>query len=127
MTENEISYQIRGAAFEVLNKMGPGLLESIYEAALMIEIKKKGMQVSKQVPMPVVYDEIDLGLGFRLDLLVENKVIVEIKSVESLHEVHFKQLLTYLKLTEKKLGLLINFNSVKLEDKKSIFRVVNNF
>ncbi len=127
MTENEISFQIRGAAYEVVKKLGPGLLESVYEAALMIEIKKKGLIVSKQVPIPVVYEEIDLGLGFRLDLLVEDKVVVEIKSVESLHEVHFKQLLTYLKLTEKKLGLLINFNSVKLEDKESIFRVVNGF
>ena len=124
MTENDLSYSIRGAAFKVHSALGPGLLESVYEAALMHELQKKGLEVSSQVGFPVFYEEVKLDLGFRIDLLVNNKVIIELKSVESLNGVHFKQVQTYLKLTDLKLGLLINFNSLPLRE--SIHRVVNN-
>ena len=97
MDENDITYSIRGAIFKVYNTLGPGLLESVYEAALKHELKKEGLTVENQVAIPVIYDSINLDLGFRLDLLVNNKVIVEIKSVELLAPVHHKQLLTYLK------------------------------
>jgi len=123
MTENDISYKIRGAIFKVFNVLGPGLLESVYEAVLMFELQKDGLIVKQQVPIPLVYDEIKLDIGYRLDLLVEDKVIIEIKSVETLAEVHHKQVITYLKLSGKKLGLLVNFNCVEIE--KSIFRKVN--
>jgi GxxExxY protein len=120
--EDNISYDIRGAAFKVYNELGPGLLESVYEAALGYELTKIGRKVASQLPIPVVYDEVKLELGFRLDLLVDDLVIVEIKSIELLMPVHHKQLLTYLKLTQKKLGILINFN----EDPIKIVRIVNN-
>ena len=120
--EDNISYDIRGAAFRVYNELGPGLLESVYEAALGNELTKIGRKVASQLPIPVVYDEIKLELGFRLDLLVDDLVIVEIKSIELLMPVHHKQILTYLKLTQKKLGILINFN----EDPIKIVRIVNN-
>ena len=126
MTENEISYAIRGAAFEVMKKLGPGLLESIYEAALFYELQKRKIGVRRQVEVPVYYDGKNLGIGLRLDLLVSDKVIVELKSVEELHPVHFKQVTTYLKITGMKLGILINFNTERLIDKQSIFRIVNN-
>ena len=125
MTENEISYIIRGAAFKIHNELGPGLLESVYETILAYELSKQGLDVKTQVPIPVIYEEVKLDLGFRLDILVENKVIIEVKSVEQLARVHFKQLLTYLRLTNKKLGLLINFNTEKL-DNNSVVRIVNN-
>lgn len=125
MSENDISYHIRGAAFQVHNALGPGLLESVYEAALSYELQQEGFQVQNQLGIPMKYRELGFDFGFRLDLLVNNKVIVEIKSVESLHDVHYKQLLTYLKLSQKKLGLLINFNSSKLVEKESIVRIVN--
>ena len=121
--ENKISYDIRGAIFRVYNNLGPGLLESIYEAALAYELDKMGHKVKKQVGMPVKYDEEIMELGFRLDLLVDDLVIVEIKSVEALAPVHYKQLLTYLKLSGLKLGLLVNFNTDELE--KNIIRIVN--
>jgi GxxExxY protein len=124
MKENEISYAIRGAAFKVHSKLGPGLLESAYEAALMYELKSKGLQVENQVGLPLVYEAIKLDVGYRADLIVEGKVIVEIKSIEMLNKVHHKQLLTYLKLSGLKLGLLINFNDTSLN--KSIVRIVNN-
>lgn len=124
MEENNISYDIRGAAFKVHNELGPGLLESVYEAALSYELKLLGYDVKQQVGIPMEYKEITFDVGFRLDLLINELVIVEIKSVESLAEVHHKQLLTYLKLANKKLGLLINFNSASLKD--SIVRIVNN-
>jgi len=124
MTENDISYAIRGAAFKIHTKLGPGLLESAYEAALKHELEKEGIQVRNQVGLPLVYEEIKLEIGYRIDLIVEDKVIVEIKSVEALNDVHHKQLLTYLKLSGKKLGLLINFNVSSL--KTSIVRIVNN-
>jgi GxxExxY protein len=123
MHENDISYAIRGAAFKVHTALGPGLLESVYETAMVYELRNAGFTVKTQVAVPVVYDEIKMDHGFRMDLLVNNKVIVEIKSVDALHDVHHKQLLTYLKLSGKKLGLLINFNASSL--KKSISRIVN--
>lgn len=112
------------AAFHVHTALGPGLLESVYEAALAPELHKAGLLVATQVPLPVVYDEVRLELGFRLDILVEKKVIVEVKSVEALLDVHHKQLLTYLKLTNLKLGQLINFNVVSLKD--YFVRIVNS-
>jgi len=124
MTENDISYDIRGAAFKVHSNLGPGLLESVYEIALMHELTKMGYEVKSQVALPVVYDDIKLEMGFRMDLLVNDLVVVEIKSVDALADVHHKQLLTYLKLSGKKLGLLINFNVSSIKD--SIIRIVNN-
>lgn len=124
MTENGISYKIRGAIYEVYKNLGPGLLESVYEAVLTFELQKLGLKVETQVPVPVVYKDQKLEVGFRLDILVENKVIIEIKSVENLAEVHHKQVLTYLRLTGLKLGLLVNFNSDDIL--KSIYRKVNN-
>ncbi|MFZ6033683.1 MAG: GxxExxY protein [Melioribacter sp.] len=122
--ENIISYDIRGAIFNVYNNLGPGLLESVYETALAYELEKIGRKVKKQVAIPVIYNEERIDLGFRLDLLVDNLVIVEIKSVEALAPVHHKQLLTYLRLTGLKLGILVNFNSDDLE--KNIVRIVNH-
>jgi len=124
MNENELSYLIRGAVFKVYNNLGPGLLESVYEFALAFELKKLGLKTECQRPFPVVYEGNILDTGFRLDIIVENKVILEIKSVDELSDVHHKQLLTYLKITGKKLGLLINFNTSDL--KQSIVRIVNN-
>jgi GxxExxY protein len=98
VTENDISYIIRGAIFKVYNNLGPGLLESVYVAALLFELKNEGLIVKKEVPIPVYYENEKLELGFRLDLLVENKVIIEVKSVEKLAKVHHKQVLTYLNL-----------------------------
>jgi GxxExxY protein len=124
MNENDLSYLIRGAAFRVHSALGPGLLESVYEVALSHELTKKGLDVRNQVGIPFVYDEINFNIGFRLDIIVNDKVIIEIKSVEDLKDVHHKQLLTYLKLTNKKLGLLINFNVMSVKD--GIIRIVNN-
>ena len=124
MKENEISYTIRGAIFKVYKELGPGLLESAYENALAYELRSLGLEVSQQVPMPFVYKDIQLEIGYRIDIIVENKVILEIKSVENLAPVHYSQLLTYLKLSDKRLGLLINFNSKLIKD--SIHRIVNN-
>lgn len=123
MNENEISYKIRGAIFKVYNTLGPGLLESAYEAALIYELQKEGLEVKSEVALPLIYNELKMDAGYRIDLLIENKVIVEIKSVENLAEVHHKQVITYLKLSGKKLGLLVNFNCVEID--KSIFRKVN--
>lgn len=123
MTENEISYIIRGAIFRVYTHFGPGLLESVYAKALEHELRKAGLEVTREVGIQTYYDGIDLDLGFRLDLLVNDKVIIEIKSIEGLAEVHHKQVITYLKLTNKKLGILVNFNCADIE--KSIFRKVN--
>lgn len=123
MIENDLSYMIRGAAFKVHSVLGPGLLESVYEAALIYELKNKGLEVHSQIGFPAYYEDIKLDLGFRIDILVNNKVIIELKSVESLTGVHFKQVQTYLRLTDIRLGLLINFNSMPL--KESIHRIVN--
>lgn len=125
MDLNDITFKIRGAAFTVHNELGPGLLESVYESAMAYELMKNGLNVRTQVPLPVIYKEIKLELGFRIDLLVEESVIVEIKSVDLIHDVHKKQLLTYLRLSKKKVGLLINFNSMKLVEKETIIRIVN--
>jgi GxxExxY protein len=124
MTENEISYKIIGAAIELHKNLGPGLLESAYEHTLAYELRHAGLLVEQQVPVPLVYKEIRMDCGYRLDLLIEKKVIIEIKSIETLAPVHFAQTLTYLKLNNCKLGLLINFNTVVL--KESIHRIVNN-
>jgi len=122
--ENKISYDIRGTIYKVYNNLGPGLLESVYESALYYELTKMGRKVKKQVGLPVKYEDELMELGFRLDLLVDNLVIVEIKSVEVLAPVHHKQLLTYLKLSGLRLGILVNFNNDNLE--KNIVRIVNN-
>ena len=124
MNENDLSYDIRGAAFKVHSELGPGLLESVYETALSYELRQKGYEVKNQIGIPLIYADIKMDIGFRLDILVNDLVIVEIKSVESLADVHHKQLLTYLKLSNKKLGLLINFNASSLKD--SIIRIVHN-
>ena len=123
MTENEISCKIRGAIFKVYNDLGPGLLESAYEAVLYQELKILGLNVKSQVPLPLIHNEVKLNVGYRIDILVENKVIVEIKSVETLAEVHHKQVITYIKISGKRLGLLVNFNCEEIS--KSIFRKVN--
>lgn len=124
MEENELSYQIRGAVFKVYNELGPGLLESVYETALSYELKQLRLDVKNQIGIPMKYADINFDVGFRLDILVNEKVIIEVKSVEVLSDVYHKQLLTYLKLTGKKLGLLINFNSASISN--SIIRIVNN-
>lgn len=124
INENEISYQIRGAIFNVYNNLGPGLLESVYVSALKYELIKKNMEVLTEVPIPVYYEEIKLEVGFRLDLLVNNKVLIEVKSVENLAEIHHKQVLTYLRLKNLKLGILVNFNVENINS--GIFRKVNN-
>ncbi|MFC5193338.1 GxxExxY protein [Algoriphagus aquatilis] len=124
MLENEISSQVIGAAIEVHKHLGPGLLESSYEACLIHELRDQGFQIKSQIPLPVYYKGINLETGYRIDLLVENKVIIEIKSVEKLEGIHTAQLLTYLKLTQLRLGLLINFNSTRLID--GVKRIANN-
>lgn len=123
MSENELSSIIIGCATKVHSALGPGLLESAYEECLFYELKKEGLEVEKQKGMPLIYEEVKLDLGYRLDILVEEKVIVELKACEDLNDVHIAQILTYLKLSGCKLGLLINFNVPLL--KKGIKRVVN--
>ena len=124
MTENELSRIVFDAALKVHQNLGPGLLESTYEECLFYELNTTGLKVEKQKALPLIYEEIKLDIGYRLDIILEDKLIIEIKSVESLNEVHFAQLLTYLKLTNCKLGMLINFN-VKLV-KDGIKRIANN-
>ena len=124
MDENEISYKIIGCAIELHKTLGPGLLESAYEAALCYDLRQLGLRVQTQVPMPLIYKEVRQDVGYRVDLLVEDKVIVEIKSVEAVAPVHLAQTLTYLKVSGRKLGLLINFNTKVLKD--GIQRIVNN-
>lgn len=124
MTENQISSKVIGACIEVHKQLGPGLLESTYETCLDYELNKLGFDVNRQIALPVVYKNVKLDAGYRIDLLINNKVILEIKSVDALADIHMAQLLTYLKLKNLKLGLLINFNSVKVID--GIRRVVNN-
>jgi GxxExxY protein len=123
MTENEISFTTIGAAVNLHKALGPGLLESAYEAALAHDLRELGFEIKTQVPMPWVYKGVKLEIGYRIDLMVENKVIIELKSVENLAPVHFSQTLTYLKLAEKKLALLINFNTALLKD--GIHRIVH--
>ena len=124
MSLNEISYQIRGAVFDVYNELGPGLMENVYEKAFIIELLNRGLQVENQVPIEVRYKGCDLGLQYRVDLLVSKQVIIELKSVEILLPVHYKQLITYLKLAQKPLGFLINFNTNSIKD--NIIRVAND-
>jgi len=124
MTENEIATIVVEAAFKIHNTLGPGLFESVYEATLDYELTKRGLHTHQQIGFPVHYEGVKLKLGFRPDLIVENKVIVEIKSIEALGPVHKKQLLTYLRLLDLRLGLLINFNVDLI--KNGIQRVVNN-
>jgi GxxExxY protein len=125
MAENEITERVIGCAMKVHRTLGAGLLESVYEECLYFELLKTGFLVERQKPLPVIYEEIKLEAGFRVDLMIENKVILELKAVEALNEVHFAQLLTYLRLSKCKVGLLMNFNVVLLKD--GIRRVVNNF
>ncbi len=127
MELNELTYKIRGAVYKVHKSLGPGLFESVYEAALLYELKQLGFSTQNQVGVPVNYNGVQLEIGFRLDLLIENEVIVEIKSVDALQDVHKKQLLTYLRLTQKKIGLLVNFNTISLIDKVSIIRIINGW
>lgn len=124
MNENDISYLIRGAIFKVYNDCGPGLLESVYETLLAYELEKLGLSVKRQVPLPVIRDNIHLEKGFRVDLIVNDLVAIEIKSTKNLEEVHHKQLLTYLRLSGLKLGILVNFFTSNIS--KSIHRKVNN-
>ena len=124
MTENELSYKIIGAAVELHKNIGPGLLESAYENALSHDLREMGLDVKQQLPMPFIYKEVKMEVGYRIDMLIENKVIIEIKSLENPAPVHYLQVLTYLKLSGIKLGLLINFNDKFL--KNSIHRIVNN-
>ena len=124
MTENEISHAIIGVAIELHKNIGPGLLESAYENALAFDLKQLGLDIRQQVPMPFIYKEVKQDIGYRIDLVVNNKVIIEVKSIEALAPVHFAQTLTYLKLSGLKLGLLINFNSKILKDQ--IHRIANN-
>jgi GxxExxY protein len=124
MTENSLSYEIIGSVIELHKTVGPGLLESAYENALAYELRKKGLEVKQQVPMPFIYKEVKQDVGYRIDLVVENRVIIEVKSVEALAPVHYSQTLTYLKLSGLKLALLINFNCHSMKD--GIHRIVNH-
>lgn len=123
LDENQLSKMILDAAFKVHTKTGPGLLETVYEVTLAHELQKQGLRVQRQVAIPIRYDELTFDEGFRADLLIENKVIVELKSVEKLIPVHGKQLLTQLRLSDRRLGLLINFGEIRLKD--GIERIVN--
>jgi GxxExxY protein len=125
MKTEQLTYLIRGAIFDVFRELGPGLFESVYEAALIHELTILGLDTKAQLPLPVHYKGVKLDLGFRIDLLINDKVIIEIKSVETLLNVHKKQLLTYQKLTGKKIGFLVNFNTDYLEDKVSLIRIIN--
>lgn len=125
MIENKISSKIIGACIEVHKQLGSGLLESSYEYCLAYELRSLGLDVKQQVALPIIYKEVKLDAGHRIDLIVENKIIVEIKSVEDLAPIHTAQILTYLKLKDLRLGLLINFNSVKVVD--GIKRVINGY
>ena len=124
MTENEISKIIFNCSLKVHKALGPGLLESSYEECLFYELNKSGLNVQKQKALPLIYEEVKLNIGYRIDLLVENKVIIEVKSVETLNDIHLAQILTYLKLSNCKLGMLINFNVTLI--KNGIRRVANN-
>ena len=124
MTENEIAEIIVDCSLKVHKALGPGLLESAYEECLFYELRKRNLNVEKQKPLPLIYEEVKLDVGYRLDLFVENKVIIELKSVENLTDVHLAQILTYLKLSDCRLGLLINFNVALI--KYGIKREVNN-
>ena len=123
MIENQLSSQVIGSAIKIHKALGPGLLESAYHTCLHYELTQNGLYVEREKALPLVYEEVKLECGYRVDLLVENKLIVEIKAVENVHPVHTAQLLTYLKLSGCKLGLLINFNVSLLKD--GIHRIIN--
>lgn len=123
MHENQISKEIVDAAFKIHQALGPGLLESVYEVTLAYELRKRGLNVERQAPVQLKYEELVFEEGYRLDLIVEDKVIVEVKSIEEILPIHKKQLLTYLRLNNKRLGLLINFNENLIRD--GITRIVN--
>ena len=123
VTENELSHLVVGCAMKVHSALGPGLLESAYEACLQFELIKSGLNVEAQKPLPLVYESVKLECGYRVDLLVERKLIIEVKSIEALAEIHFAQVLTYLRLSNLRLALLLNFNVVHMKD--GIRRIVN--
>jgi GxxExxY protein len=123
MLENQISEKVIGCAIKVHKELGPGLLESSYQECLYYELVQSGLYAEKQKPLPLIYRGVQMDCGYRLDLIIENKVIVEVKSVEALNDIFMAQVLTYLKISECKLGLLINFNVLKLKD--GIRRIVN--
>jgi GxxExxY protein len=123
MNENELSYKILGLAIDVHSQLGPGLLESAYKECMFYKIAKAGYQIVKEKPLPLIYEEVRLECGYRLDLMIENKLIIEVKSVESLTDIHLAQVLTYLKIANCKLGLLINFNVLRHKD--GVKRIVN--
>jgi len=123
MTENEIARAVVDVAFKIHNRFGPGLLESVYETIIAYELRKQAFHVREQPPLPVVYEEVRMNVGFRPDLIINNKVIVEVKSLESIAPVHKKQLLTYLRVADMRLGLLLNFGQSLMKD--GISRIVN--
>jgi GxxExxY protein len=123
VTENEIAAMVVDAAYKIHKKLGPGLLESAYGAVLLYELTQRGLKVTAEYPIPLMYEEVRIEVAYKADLLVEDKVIIELKSVEKMAPVHYKQLLTYLKLADKRLGLLINFGAPLI--KEGITRVVN--
>jgi len=125
MIENEITKICIDTAYKIHTKIGPGLLESAYQAILVYELKKNGLHVDSEIPMPIHYEDIHLDVGFRADLIVENKIIIELKSIEKVADVHKKQLLTYLRISGLHVGLLINFGAPLIKD--GIFRIVNGF
>ncbi|MBB1078112.1 GxxExxY protein [Rhodoferax sp. 4810] len=116
MEINQITHEILDSAYKVHTALGPGLLESVYQACLVYELRKKGLKVEVEKPLPLVYEEVKLDCGYRIDILVENQVVVELKTVEAFTDVHTAQVLTYLKLSGNKVGLLINFNTKSLKD-----------
>ena len=123
MTENELAYKVIGLAMDIHNALGPGLLESAYQECLFYKLKKEGLYAEKEKGLPLIYEEVNLECGYRIDILVENKLVIETKSVDALNDIHLAQTLTYLKLGNYKLGLLINFNTVLL--KNGIKRIIN--
>jgi GxxExxY protein len=125
MDREQIIKTILDSSFQVHTELGPGLLESSYEACLAHELMSKGLNVQVQKPLPLVYQQVKLEIGYRIDVIVENEIIVEIKSVEALNDLHLAQILTYLKLSNKKIGLLINFNVKSL--KEGIQRIINKY
>lgn len=125
MTDDDLTYSIRGCIFNVYNKLGPGLFESVYESALCYELDKAGLKFKRQQNLPVYYDDIILDVAFRIDIFVEDRIVIEIKSVEELSKVHYKQIITYLKLLDISIGILVNFNTDVIKD--AIKRIVNNY
>jgi GxxExxY protein len=116
MQTNQITHEILDSAYKIHSNLGPGLLESAYQACLIYELKKKGLTIEAEKPVPVVYEQVKLNCGYRIDILVENKVVIELKTVDAFTYVHFAQVLTYLKFSGKKVGLLLNFNTKSLKN-----------